>query len=255
MASAWRNHRVWAGTAVVLAVGASLAMSAAFVDEYKSGIVWPEPKVIDPGPIGGPPSDAVVLFDGKDLSKWENGDKWEIKDGYAITRQTDIKTKDEFGDCQLHVEWATPEKVEGEGQGRGNSGIYLMDLYEVQVLDSYNNKTYFDGQAGSIYKQTPPMVNACRKPGEWQSYDILFTAPRFDGEGKLLKPGHVTVLHNGVVVQNHFELLGGTYYDQPPVYTPHGPKGKIRLQFHGNDTRFRNIWIREMAALEGKKPQ
>ena len=235
-------------------LGTSLVVRAAFVDEYKSGIIWPEPKVIDPGQMGGPPSDAVVLFDGKSLSKWTNGDKWKVVDGVAIPSETDIRTKDEFGDCQLHVEWATPAEVTGDGQGRGNSGVYLMGRYELQVLDSYNNKTYFDGQAGSIYKQHPPLVNVCRKPGEWQSYDVIFTAPRFDDSGKLLKPAYITVLQNGVLVQNHFELLGGTFYERPPAYEPHPPRGPIQLQFHGNPVRYRNIWIREIPEIEGKMP-
>src|SRR5260221_6243782 len=141
--------RLKAAAITGLVLGTTLVVRGAFVDEYKSGINWPEPKVIDPGPVGGPPSDAIVLFDGKDLSKWENGDKWEIKEGYAVARESGITTKEGFGDCQLHVEWATPAEVSGEGQGRGNSGVYLMEHYEVQVLDSYENKTYFDGQAGA----------------------------------------------------------------------------------------------------------
>ncbi len=240
----------WAG----LVLGTTFVVRGAFVDEYKSGIIWDEPKVIDPGPIGGPPSDAVVLFDGKDLSKWENGDKWEIVDGYAVPREMGITTKDSFGDCQLHVEWATPAEVTGEGQGRGNSGIYLMGRYELQVLDSYENKTYFDGQAGSIYKQHPPLVNVCRKPGFWQAYDVIFTAPRFDESGKVIKPAYITVLQNGIVVQNHFELLGGTFYDRPPAYEAHPPKGPIHLQFHGNPVRYRKrIWIREVTEIEGEE--
>ncbi|MBI3864487.1 MAG: DUF1080 domain-containing protein [Planctomycetia bacterium] len=241
----------WAG----IVLSTALVVRGAFVDEYKSGIEWAEPKVVDPGPVGGPPSDAIVLFDGKDLSKWENGEKWEIKDGYAVSREDGITTKDSFGDCQLHVEWATPSEVSSEGQGRGNSGVYMMGKYEVQILDSYDNKTYFDGQAASIYKQHPPLVNACRKPGEWQAYDIIFTGPRFDESGKLLKPGYLTVLQNGIVVQNHFELMGGTFYDQPPKYEAHPLQGPIHIQFHGNPVRFRNIWIREVAEIEGKKPQ
>lgn len=234
---------------------------AAFQDrEYKSGIVWPEPKVIDPGQPPSdasvpPPSDAVVLFDGKDLSKWAGGGDWEIKDGYAISRRHDIKTKESFGDCQLHVEFATPERVSGSGQGRGNSGVFLMDRYEVQVLDSFNNKTYFDGQCGSIYKQSPPMVNVCRKPGEWQTYDILWEAPRFGEDGKVVKPAYVTVLQNGVVVQNHFEVQGSTYYDRPAAYEKHKDREPIHLQFHGNPVKFRNIWIREMQPIVGKKPE
>ena len=242
----------------IIAFGVLTAF-AARQKEYKSGIVWPEPAVVTPGKTDSdPPSDATVLFDGKDLSKWNNGDKWEIKDGYAIVQKSDISTKDSFGDYQLHIEFATPEKVRGSGQGRGNSGIFLSNRYEVQVLDSYDNKTYFDGQCGSLYKQTPPMVNACRKPGEWQSYDILYTAPRFDQEAKdvkVLTPGYVTVIHNGVAVQNHFELLGNTNYDKPAAYEKHPLKQPIRLQNHGDLVKYRNIWIREIKALEGKKPQ
>jgi len=237
--------------AVVL--GTALIACAAFVDEYKNGINWPEPKIVNPGSVGGPPSDAIVLFDGKDLSRWSGGDKWEIQDGYAVAREAGITTKDGFSDCQLHVEWATPAEVTGEGQGRGNSGVYLMERYEVQILDSFENKTYFDGQAGSIYKQRPPLVNACRKPGEWQAYDIIFTAPQFDETGKLVKPAYITVLQNGLVVQNHFELLGATFYERPPQYEAHPPKAPIHIQFHGNPVRFRNIWVREVTEPEGKK--
>jgi hypothetical protein len=235
---------IWvAATTMVAAAGAA---GAFFVDEYKSGIDWKEPPVIDPGDATTPPSDATVLFDGKDLSAWEGGDKWIIKDGFAIADKTGITSKQAFGDVQVHLEWATPEEVKGSGQGRGNSGLYLMGKYEVQILDSYMNETYFDGQAGSIYKQWPPLVNACRKPGEWQTYDILFTAPRFEGE-KLTRPGYITVLQNGVVVQNHSELLGGTFYDQPPHYEPHAEKLPMQIQFHGNPVKFRNIWVRELA--------
>ncbi len=248
------RRSVWVGAAVAAAaVGVNLGFAQR---EYKSGIVWPEPKVVTPGRTAAdPPSDAIVLFDGKDLSKWKGGEDWEIKDGYAIARKHDITTKDAFGDCQLHVEFATPEKVVGSGQGRGNSGVYLMNRYEVQILDSYDNKTYFDGQCASIYKQTPPMVNACRKPGEWQTYDIVFEAPRFTDDGTVARPAYVTVLHNGVLVQNHFELLGGTFYDQPPHYTKHAEREPLHLQFHGNPVKFRNIWIREIHPIIGKKPQ
>ncbi len=248
------RRSVWVGAAVAAAaVGVNLGFAQR---EYKSGIVWPEPKVVTPGRTAAdPPSDAIVLFDGKDLSKWKGGEDWEIKDGYAIARKHDITTKDAFGDCQLHVEFATPEKVVGSGQGRGNSGVYLMNRYEVQILDSYDNKTYFDGQCASIYKQTPPMVNACRKPGEWQTYDIVFEAPRFTDDGTVARPAYVTVLHNGVLVQNHFELLGGTFYDQPPHYTKHAEREPLHLQFHSNPVKFRNIWIREIHPIIGKKPQ
>ena len=238
--------RLAVATAFVVLVSCSGTLTAAlFWQEYKSGIYWLEPTIVDPGSPDQPPSDAIILFDGKSLDAWDGGEKWIIEDGAATTAGGSINTKQKFGDCQLHVEFATPSEVKGNGQGRGNSGIYLMGRYEVQVLDSYENTTYYDGQCGAIYKQTPPIVNACRKPGEWQTYDILFTAPRFHDDGSLRSPGYVTVLQNGIVVQNHFELQGGTSYVAPPVYQRHGEKDSISLQFHGNKTRFRNIWIRE----------
>ncbi len=234
---------IW-GTFALVPFALGMVLLAA--EEYKSGRVWPEPKTIDPGPPGGPPSDAVVLFDGKDLSAWVGAEKWEVNDGVATVRGGSARTKQEFGDCQIHLEWASPEKVSGSGQGRGNSGVYIMGKYEIQILDSHDNPTYFDGQAGSLYKQWPPLVNASRKPGEWQTYDIIFNGPRFDSTGNLLKPGHVTVLHNGVLVQNHAEIQGGTAWDRPPAYTPHGTKGPLHLQDHGNPVKFRNIWVREL---------
>ena len=212
------------------------------VQEYLSGKVWPEPKVVDPGPT---PSDAMVLFDGKDLSAWNGGDKWKIEDGVATAHGGGITTKQAFGSCQLHVEWAAPAEVKGAGQGRGNSGVYLMGHYEIQILDSFANPTYFDGQAAALYKQMPPLVNACRKPGEWQTYEIIFDAPKFE-EDKLSKPGFVTVLHNGVLVQNHTQIEGTTSWLQAPEYTAHAPKLPLELQYHGNPVRFRNIWIREL---------
>lgn len=213
-----------------------------------------EPTVITPpAKYGDAPSDATILFDGKDLSGWKSmrdgGDaKWTVKDGYmeAARGAGDIATKYEFGDCQLHIEWATPAEVKGDSQGRGNSGVFLMGRYEVQVLDSYNNKTYFHGQAGSIYKQYPPLVNVCRKPGEWQTYDIIFTRPEFDEMGKAVKRGRITVLQNGVVVQNASEIYGETFNDKPAFYIAHGPKGALKLQDHGNPVRFRNIWVRSL---------
>lgn len=230
----------------LVAALALTAVGAYAAKEYKSGIKWPEPKVVDPGGPDEPPSDAVVLFDGTDLSQWNGGDKWKIEDGYAVSANGSISTKESFGSCQLHLEWASPVEVKGKGQGRGNSGAYLMNLYEVQILDSYENTTYFDGQAGAVYKQSPPLVNACRPPGEWQTYDIVFNAPEFDPNGSLVRPVYVTVLHNDVLIQNHTELLGPTSYTEPASYKPHAEKGPLQLQFHGNPVRFRNIWIREI---------
>lgn len=240
------------GVLYAIVVGAGCLQA----EEWISGKVWEEPPVVTPGENGGPPSDAVVLFDGKDLSQWEGGENWIIENGYAIAQKNGITSKQKFGDIQLHLEFATPEKIEGAGQGRGNSGVYLMNRYEVQILDSYENPTYFDGQCGAIYKQHPPLVNASRKPGEWQTYDIIFTAPRFDKDGTLLRPAYVTVIHNGVVVQNHFEIEGSTAWDAPPKYTPHEEKAPIHLQFHGNPVKFRNIWVREIRELrcEQRKP-
>lgn len=212
-----------------------------------------EPTVITPGAKpGDPPSDAIILFDGKDLSGWKSlrdggAAKWLVQDGYMqVTRTGDIATKQEFGDCQLHIEWATPAEVKGESQGRGNSGVFLMGRYEVQVLDSYQNPTYFHGQAASVYKQHAPLVNASRKPGEWQTYDIIFSAPRFDEIGNVTRRARVTVFHNGVLVQNNVEIHGETWHDRAPAYIPHGPTGPIKLQDHGNPMRFRNIWIRKL---------
>lgn len=229
--------------AILLLAATTAALTA---KEYISGKVWPEPKIVDPGPVGGPPSDAVVLFGGNDMSAWEGGDKWEVADGVATAKGGGITTKQAFGNCQLHVEWAEPSAVSGSGQGRGNSGVYLQGQYEVQILDSYDNQTYFDGQCGSIYKQTPPLVNACRKPGEWQSYDIIFEAPKFDASGNVTKPAFVTVLQNGVLIQNHFQIEGTSSWDAPPKYTAHEPKLPLSIQYHGNPVRFRNIWIREL---------
>lgn len=214
-------------------------------DEFKSGIVWPEPPVVDPGDANTPPSDAIILFDGTNLDAFESPANWKVENGYAEVHGGSLRTRQSFGDCQLHLEFATPAEVSGEGQGRGNSGVYLMNRYEVQILDSCENRTYFDGQCAAVYKQQPPTVNACRKPGEWQTYDILFTAPRFAADGTLVSPAWVTVLHNGIVVHNHLELKGGTFWDQPPHYTAHAEKLPLLLQDHGNPLRFRNIWVRE----------
>jgi hypothetical protein len=215
--------------------------------------VWDlKPKKITPGALpGDAPSDATVLFNGKDLSQWSTlggaEAAWEVKNGAmtVVKGRGDIKTRQTFGDFQLHIEWRAPASIESEGQGRGNSGIFLQERYELQVLDSYESVTYSNGQAGSIYKQSIPLVNACRKPGEWQVYDIIYTAPRFSENGRVITPAHVTVLHNGIVIQNNTLITGPTEYKGLPVYQPHG-KGSIVLQDHGNPVSYRNIWIREL---------
>ena len=209
----------------------------------------PAPVVVTPGVGSAPPSDAIVLFDGKDLSKWKSGDKpagWKVADGVMEVNGTgSIETKEEFGDMQLHLEWAAPAKVESSSQGRGNSGVFLMGRYELQVLDSFDNRTYSDGQAAAMYGQTPPMVNACRKPGEWQTYDVIFTAPRFDKDA-LVSPGVLTVLHNGVVVHNGDAFIGATAHRELAKYSAHPPQGPLQLQDHGNPVRYRNIWVRRL---------
>ncbi|MEN9555999.1 MAG: hypothetical protein RLZZ232_2285 [Planctomycetota bacterium] len=228
--------------------------SLSVAQEWKSGVDWQEPPLVTPGTSNdAPPSDAIVLFDGTSLEAWENGDQWLVQDGIAIPQKTAITTKQHFGDIQVHLEWSAPTEIRGAGQGRGNSGCYLMGLYEVQVLDSFENPTYFDGQAGSIYKQTPPMANAMRKPGEWNTYQIIFNAPRFRGNGDLLTPAYVTLIHNGVLLLNHFELHGATSYTEAPHYKAHPETGPISLQFHGDAVRFRNIWVRELKAPQGKR--
>ena len=215
--------------------------------------VWdPEPVVVTPGSGSVPPSDAVVLFDGSDLDQWQHSDgsdvRWSLEDGaVTVVRGTgDIVTREVFGDIQLHVEWRTPSIIEGEGQGRGNSGIIIQQRYEVQVLDSFENRTYSNGQAASVYKQHIPEVNASRPPGEWQTYDIFFTAPRFADDGSLTAPAYVTVLHNGVLVQNHVEIAGPVRFIGEPSYEPHPLRQPLQLQDHSNPVSFRNIWIREL---------
>jgi hypothetical protein len=216
----------------------------------------PEVKIIQPGLTdNAPPSDAIVLFNGTDInSEWTDRrggpSKWIVKDGTLISVRGagDIKTKRKFGNVQLHIEWRTPSEVTGESQGRGNSGIFLQEIYEVQVLDSYNNRTYRHGQAGSIYKQFAPLVNVSRGPGEWQSYDIIYTAPSFNSDTTTYyTPPRVTVLHNGVLIQNNVSLRGPTEYIGIPEYfiKVHGP-GSIQLQDHSNPVAYRNIWIREL---------
>jgi hypothetical protein len=238
------------------ACGVALAIvssAAAQEGEYLTGITWPEPPVVTPGKTNSdPPSDAIVLFDGKDLSAWENGEKWKIEDGVATVQGGEITTKQSFGDIQLHIEWSSPVPATGSSQGRGNSGVFLMDRYELQVLDSYDNETYFDGQAGGIYKQTPPLVNAMHPPGEWNTYDIIWTAPKFKEDGSLESPAYITALHNGVLILNHFQLSGNTPFNSAPKYEAHG-KLPISLQDHGNPVRYRNIWVREIKPIVGKQ--
>jgi len=214
----------------------------------------PQPSVVVPGKQPGqPPSDAIILFDGSDLSQWVSTKdsepaKWKVENRYmeVVKKTGSIRTKRSFGDCQLHIEWATPAVVKGEGQDRGNSGVYLMGRYEVQVLESYNNTTYPDGQAAAIYGQNPPMVNACRPPEQWQSYDIIFRRPDFES----LRSATVTVLHNGVLVQDHWVLEGTTAHKERAKYTKHEGKLPLMLQNHGDPVRYRNIWIRELPELE-----
>lgn len=207
-----------------------------------------EPPVVDPGPVGGPPADAIVLFDGTDLSKFRGQrsaePKWKLENGVMQTTPSGgIFSKEEFGDCQLHVEWAAPTVVKGDGQGRGNSGVYLMGRYEIQVLDCYNNKTYTNGQCGAFYGHNAPLVNACRKPGQWQTYDIIFHTPKQLPDGKI-QPGSFTVLHNGVLIQDHIPV-GGQSTTAAPL-NGIAEKGPLYLQDHGNPVRFRNVWIRPL---------
>lgn len=214
----------------------------------------PEPTVVTPGKTpADAPSDAIILFDGKDASRWQasrgGGEvKWKVENGAltVVRGAGNITSKDKFGDFQLHIEWRTPSEVKGEGQGRGNSGIFLMDRYELQVLDSYKNRTYSNGQAGSIYKQLPPMVNASRPPGEWQVYEVIFTAPRFYENGAVKSQARITVIHNGVLIQNDAAIWGGSEYIGIPVYSKHGDKEPITLQDHGDAVSFRNIWVRPL---------
>ena len=214
--------------------------------------VWePEPRVVVPGQKHSTPSDAIVLFDGKNLSEWVGEKnkkvKWKLRNGAMVVEpgSGDIHTKKKFGDCQLHIEWKSPEKIKGEGQGRGNSGIFLQLRYEVQILDSYNNRTYSNGQAGSVYKQYIPLVNASKKPGEWQWYDIIFISPKFNEDGIHLYPGRLTIFHNGVLIHNNVKIQGTTEYIGLPKIEAHG-EAPLKLQDHGDLVSYRNIWIRTL---------
>ena len=243
---------------VVLLLNPSVLFAQAPIPWKIHDLDRPVPAVVDPGTpsnqtaVGKPPADAVLLFDGRDLSKWSGANgkppAWKVENGYLeiVPGTGDLATKDSFGDCQLHVEFSEPTPPTGESQGRGNSGVFLMGLYEIQVLDSYNNRTYADGQAAAVYGQYPPLVNASRPPGEWQSYEIIFHGPRFTSSGSVLRPARVTVLHNGVLVQDNMELTGPTAHQHRPPYQPHPEKLPLKLQEHHNAVRFRNLWIREL---------
>ena len=216
----------------------------------------PNPPVVDPGPApvtpAPVPSDAVVLFDGTGLGAWRKGDgsdaDWKLVEGGAmqVNGTGDIMSREQFGSCQLHIEWASPEQVVGESQGRGNSGVFFFGRYEIQILDSFENQSYADGQAAALYGQFPPDVNASRGPGQWQTYDIVFEAPRFADDGSVVSPAYATVLHNGVIVHNRRALIGATGHRSVGTYSAHGPTGEIKLQDHGNPVRFRNIWVRPL---------
>ncbi len=221
----------------------------------------PLPRVVTPGPTAADaPSDAVVLFDGSSLDEWvgcvstnrkygynPNGEAlWKVENGYVeITPTGSLVSRKKFGDCQIHLEWSAPVPPKGTSQERGNSGVFIMGKYEIQVLDCFENTSYADGMTAAVYGQQPPLVNACRQPGAWQTYDIIFKAPRFDGD-TVVTPAYVTVLLNGVVVQNHTPYLGETVHKKLPVYKPHEEKGPILLQEHNNPVRYRNIWVREL---------
>jgi len=221
----------------------------------------PQPRVVAPGTEstqdagGDAPSDAVVLFDGSSLCNWAAMDgsdaTWRLEDGYmeVAPKAGNIQSREHFGDCQLHLEWAAPAEVKGESQGRGNSGVFMMGTYEIQVLDCYDNPTYADGTTGGLYGQCPPLVNACRKPGEWQMYDIIWVGPKFDGD-KLVSPARVTVLHNGIAMHHDQPLNGSTGHRNVPPVAPHPPEGPLNLQDHGDLVRYRNIWYRPLTGYD-----
>ncbi|MGY9002614.1 MAG: 3-keto-disaccharide hydrolase [Rhodospirillales bacterium] len=244
---------------IVVMVLFSITTCYAQKKEYKPEHteVWePVPEVVTPAKTNDQaPSDAVVLFDGANMDEWiiPEGTFWDVKDGVVTIRASKeklekpvtIESKKSFGSMQMHIEWRSPDKVEGEGQKRGNSGIFIQSKYELQIQDNYENVTYVNGQAGSIYKQIPPLVNACKKPGEWQTYDVFYTAPIFDKIGLLISPAYISVAHNGILVQNHAEIKGSIKFIGLPYYEPHG-RLPLRLQDHGNPVSFKNIWVREL---------
>jgi len=216
----------------------------------------PRPAIVTPGAFVGapPPSDAVVLMNGRSLAKWRSTDsamgpaRWKVVNGYVeiVPGTGGIATRDSFGDVQLHIEWSAPTPARGEGQHRGNSGVFFMGTYEVQVLDTWHNDTYADGMAGGLYGQFPPLVNPVRRPGEWNSYDIVFRRPRFDANGKVISPARVTVFFNGVLVQNDQALIGPTSHGERAPYEAHGDKLPIELQDHDYKVKFRNAWVRRL---------
>jgi hypothetical protein len=247
--------RLFVPAVLALSVAARLAAAPPPLGWKAHDMTRPRPPVVQPAPPSQPvppPADAVVLFDGRSLSEWRGADggpaKWVIRDGAIepVPGSGFLYSARGFGDVQLHVEWATPVPARGTSQGRGNSGVFLMGLYEVQVLDSYQNDTYPDGQAAAIYGQYPPLVNACRPPGEWQTYDIFFRRPRFQPDGGLVTPARITVIHNGILVQDDAEPWGPTMWLQALPYTPHADKLPLALQDHGNPVRYRNVWLREL---------
>ena len=248
------------GVILGMSVGEPLGTTAAAQtpsDWPIHSLTRPQPPVVDPGPAPAPakpPSDAVVLFDGRSLAEWRDADtsskpaRWSVANRYmqVIAGTGNIATRRGFGDVQLHIEWSAPTPAHGDGQERGNSGVFLMGLYEVQVLDSYHNTTYPDGQAAAIYGQYPPLVNASRPPGEWQSYDIVFHRPRFDASGGLTHPARMSVVHNDVLVQDDVTLTGPTAHQRRPPYAAHADRLPSILQDHGDPVRYRNVWLREL---------
>jgi hypothetical protein len=262
------NRRVWlTGVAAVVVLAGALVAQDKKKEGYTdtpviTGQKWkvhdadrPVPPVVTPGAqYGAPPSDAIILFDGRDLSHWSNGKgeaAWKVENGYieCVPKTGDMQTKDKWGDFQLHIEWATPAEVKGSSQGRGNSGVFLHGRYEIQVLDSFENLTYADGQASGIYGQWPPLVNASRRPGEWQTYDIVFHAAKFK-DGAVEQLATVTVFHNGILTHEKKEILGPTQHRALAKESPYDGKGGIRLQDHGNTIRYRNIWLRPIKGYD-----
>jgi hypothetical protein len=243
--------RTFCGLLATLSISICFQSQAQEMKPEETEVWSPEPAMVTPGAMGAPPSDAIILFEGTSLDGWQHADgapvKWKLEDG-AMTvtpKAGDIFSKETFGSVQLHIEWRTPAEVEGDGQGRGNSGIFLQGIYELQVLDSYNNRTYSNGQAGSIYKQTMPLVNASKGPGEWQVYDIIYHAPVFNSGHEYERHPRITVFHNGVLIHDHTKIQGTTPYIGPPKVNQHGD-GPLRLQDHSNPVSYRNIWFRRL---------